>query len=356
MKDNDHTNSEENDKKTVKLIINKNDSPSQSLHKELQKTINSFSHLRNPLRELQSSMEAIQLSDPFKELRESIKRNDFRNPLSDLTESIKSLNRTNPFIELQDSIKAFHFQDPLKELRESIKTHHLQNPFRELQTSIKNIFCQDQLKDLQELLQPIQMSSSLRELQESMQSVVYRSFYKDSNPVNLFEKAYQEILSKTIIEDGLSDSEVGEAALKVADDLKEETRNIPLSKLSFEFYVMLLISLILFMYSQQLSHESEERIMNKINDSHRILIEKIDEIAQDKSDEAYYVVLRPVNLRAKPSTKNSTIISVLYSNQTTRLIERKGKWIRVEYFNYISGSHETGWCYKKYLKRINEKP
>jgi len=37
-------------------------------------------------------------------------------------------------------------------------------------------------------------------------------------------------------------------------------------------------------------------------------------------------------------------IGVLYPNQTTRLIESRGKWIRIEYFDHIENIHKSGWC------------
>ena len=106
----------------------------------------------------------------------------------------------------------------------------------------------------------------------------------------------------------------------------------------------------------QYSDESEKRILDKINVVQEVVIEKLEEVIISKSDDVYYVVQRPVNLRTKPTTQKNNIINVLYPNQTTILIERKGKWIKVEYFNHITGFHESGWCYKKYLKKIDNHP
>ena len=55
-----------------------------------------------------------------------------------------------------------------------------------------------------------------------------------------------------------------------------------------------------------------------------------------------YVVLRPVKMRTSPSTKKQNVVAILYQNQTTRLVQRKGKWIKVEFFNYLKGVHEIG--------------
>jgi len=63
-----------------------------------------------------------------------------------------------------------------------------------------------------------------------------------------------------------------------------------------------------------------------------------------------------VNLRAKPTTKNSDVLKVLYPNQKVRLVERKKKWIGVEYYNHILDIHENGWCFKKYLKKCSKAP
>ena len=102
-----------------------------------------------------------------------------------------------------------------------------------------------------------------------------------------------------------------------------------------------------------LSAESEKRLTEQIINIQTVITEKLEQVLTTQNNHTYYVVLRPVNLRLKPTTRKSKAINVLYPNQTVRLIERKGKWIHIEYFNHTSGIHEHGWCYKKYLKILS---
>ncbi len=75
----------------------------------------------------------------------------------------------------------------------------------------------------------------------------------------------------------------------------------------------------------------------------------------EHDDSTYYVVVRFVNLRDKPTTTKSKILEVLYPNLKVKLIERKGEWICIEYYDYVNDSFKRGWVFKKYLNILNPK-
>ena len=66
-----------------------------------------------------------------------------------------------------------------------------------------------------------------------------------------------------------------------------------------------------------------------------------------------YEVVRTVNIRDYPnSSKKTKILDVVYPKQKLLLLDRKSKWIEIEYFSEKKQETITGWIYKKYTKRI----
>jgi len=63
----------------------------------------------------------------------------------------------------------------------------------------------------------------------------------------------------------------------------------------------------------------------------------------------YYVVERPVNVKEKTDNRSKTL-ATLERDDEVRLIERKHKWILVEYES--QSGLEYGWVNKKYLQRV----
>lgn len=148
---------------------------------------------------------------------------------------------------------------------------------------------------------------------------------------------------------------VGETDIALSSmvaEIEQDANDAPKSFLSLESFLNLVFALLLFIYSQHLSTESEKRIIAQISSIESVLVKSLSEINSSKSDKIYYIVRRPVNLRSTPSAKKNNIMSILYPNQTTVLVDQKGKWIKVQYFDRTAGVHFEGWCYKKYLKRI----
>lgn len=139
---------------------------------------------------------------------------------------------------------------------------------------------------------------------------------------------------------------------KLGENIEKRIEKAPKGSLSSEFYINLLIALIMFWVANMQSEESEKRLHTRMEKLETTVIQQILELKKDKEIESFYVVKRGVNLRVRPTTK-SEVISTLHRNVKVKLIARKSKWIRIEYFDYIDEVYISGWVYKKYLKRIN---
>jgi hypothetical protein len=142
-----------------------------------------------------------------------------------------------------------------------------------------------------------------------------------------------------------------EAIKTVEKALTEKAKNLPPSRISLEGMIQLLFAFIFFIYATISSMESEERIIGEFKQIETTILEQIEKLTPQQDTGTYYVVKRAVNLRTKPTTK-SPVITILYPNQKVELIQRKGKWIYVNYFDYVEGLPKTGWAYKKYLKIV----
>ena len=267
---------------------------------------------------------------------------------------------TNQVAELYKSMESMRIiiKDPLEDFRKRMESMRIiiKDPLEDFRKRMESmrIIIKDPLEDFRKRMESMRIiiKDPLEDFRKSLN--IYRDVFQKSIPANNFEEAYTEVISRVVI--SRTDDDISEALLKTADEVELEIKSTIKNLLSIEFYLNFLIAFLFFVYSMQYSHESEKRIINKINAVQEVIIEKLEEVNIKKADDVYYVVQRPVNLRTKPTTKKSNIIKVLYPNQTTILIERKGKWIKVEYFNHLTGVHESGWCYKKYLKKIDNRP
>lgn len=124
--------------------------------------------------------------------------------------------------------------------------------------------------------------------------------------------------------------------------------------LSLEFYISLVFTLLLALIQQNESNEFNDELMQRLDRLESELVEKYEVVANEEQDSSFYIVQLNVNFREGPSTKHS-VLDVLYPNQKVRLVERKQKWIKVEFYDHIEDVHKQGWVYKKYLRLLNPK-
>lgn len=140
--------------------------------------------------------------------------------------------------------------------------------------------------------------------------------------------------------------------LEIETSFKNKAKKVPEGSINFDGMVGILLSIIMFIYSTYSSIETEKKILNSINEFQTNVIKYLEALKPQNDEAIYYVIKRPVNLRVRPTTK-SEIIRVLFPNQKVELIKTKGRWIYVEYFDYLYGIPRMGWVYKKYTKRID---
>ncbi|HEX3034418.1 MAG TPA: hypothetical protein VHT73_04685 [Thermodesulfobacteriota bacterium] len=115
--------------------------------------------------------------------------------------------------------------------------------------------------------------------------------------------------------------------------------------------VKLTITIFTFLYPLYEGQRAEKRIIDFVNQTRTEILKEVEKLKPTEIREVYYVVVREVKLKSHPRPKSATI-QILSPNQRVKLIQAKGKWIYVEYFDYIEGIPKTGWVLKKYTKRL----
>lgn len=73
------------------------------------------------------------------------------------------------------------------------------------------------------------------------------------------------------------------------------------------------------------------------------------------SSEDIWVIERTTRVLARKSLRSSTV-ATLYPNQLVTAIAVEHKWVRVEYYDYLSDSAKSGWISKKYMRRVPSAP
>jgi hypothetical protein len=114
------------------------------------------------------------------------------------------------------------------------------------------------------------------------------------------------------------------------------------------------LSIFFFLYPLYVAQQSENRVMDSVNQTRIEMLEKVESLKpSDDICDVYYVVERKVKLKTQPRSKSPNI-EVLSTNQRLKLLKSKGKWIYVEYFDYVEGIPKTGWLLKKYAQRLED--
>ncbi len=97
----------------------------------------------------------------------------------------------------------------------------------------------------------------------------------------------------------------------------------------------------------------DSNIIRKFEEFGKDVMDKCDALKPKSEDKIFYVTTRTVNIRNEPS-KKSRAIGQIHRNNKAALIKSQGKWLYIEYFDYINGIPKMGWVYGEYLKRLPE--
>jgi hypothetical protein len=73
--------------------------------------------------------------------------------------------------------------------------------------------------------------------------------------------------------------------------------------------------------------------------------------AAQEPEMRFVVRERPAKVRATPE-HGAPVEGKLLPNEVVRAIDRKGRWVEVEYYHWLHEEYRTGWVLKHYLERV----
>lgn len=321
------------------------------------------------------------------------------------------INQTNRFshlaCELEKQINQWkQFDPPLSQLRESMRL------VDQLNTAINssNISIMDRYGEIEKLMRPLsaisadyQISERIKEQFEGILSRQSKQFAELTRPylglLGTSDSLYQNTIGKIVgqqvwnnsiqlpIIDRYSVSTVatlwGENGIekqlqffgieyqRFLEDIESESEfespqsllQIKIPQIDFWTGFSILLAILMFFYQKYDSNQTEVRLESEIKLS-RAKAEKSAELIgqllqtlietkqpQEEIKSQFVVHSRVAKIR-KSSISGATVIAELFPNQVVTMLEEEGKWIKVEYFDWINQELRNGWVQKKYLKRV----
>lgn len=164
------------------------------------------------------------------------------------------------------------------------------------------------------------------------------------------------------IED-LNSDEVDNLVLHFLQKLNESLGNIPPGIINaitlFSIVFGILVAIYQFYDSRitdAVRKAEHEVVRNDIRETRDQIFEKLEHLCiihHPGAPVTFYTVERSASIRLSPKMK-APVIVILPSEQPVELLIRKGKWIKVEYFNFNLGESRQGWVLKKYLRMVRQ--
>lgn len=157
------------------------------------------------------------------------------------------------------------------------------------------------------------------------------------------------------------------------DEVVQSTEEVPekdtlLSRMRGDVWtlVSVLLTLLIFIYQEYSDFQKaverskfEKQIVTALHDQYRAVkdLTALIELALVKSatqrEELFVVRERPATVRGAPM-HGSPIQGKLLPNEIGRAIDRKGRWVKIEYYHWLHQEYRTGWVLKHYLDRVPE--
>jgi hypothetical protein len=197
-------------------------------------------------------------------------------------------------------------------------------------------------------IKQLQDSPALQAMRAIEASPVMRAFTRIAGQINhgygaqTFSDAYELVVKEYEKHPDIDSVDM------LSGEIQERAKYAPGGLLSAEFYLSLVVAIILFYLSQISAEESEERIIRRIERLEQTVVMQISQIEKEAN---FLVSERSLNLRAGPGIKNS-VIGNIAKNQRLIEIERDRDWVKIEYFDHVNNVNIVGWAHSRYLLTI----
>lgn len=154
--------------------------------------------------------------------------------------------------------------------------------------------------------------------------------------------------------------------LEVGEETAEQENGIGLSRKTMELMALLgFIATFLLFYLQEHSSGKWQGKTDSELAVHRQLLEKQDRQLEalsrlvekaikketKKANDCFVVLDRVTTVRSDPAN-GSIIVSKLFPREVVKPLAEQGKWIQIEYYDWLRQQDYKGWALKKYFKRV----
>ena len=283
--------------------------------------------------------------------------NDFEPSISQTIHSFKELPTIKALRAMQNSpaMRAIQNSPAIKALR-AIQNSPAMEAMRAIQNSpameamraIQNAPAMEVMKDLEEALAIKTVQASQKTSALDTLSNVSNQINRDYSALELL-KAYnllvKEYKKKTTNEDGQPLDDLAKAT-------KAKTNQASFSYPSPEFYLSLIITLILFFLSNAESKTSEELLLARADSLEQTLVTRLNKSESKQQEQIYLVPEQAVALRMGPSLKHD-VFDVLLHKQVVIQLEVSDEWVRVEYIDNATSQIRRGWAYSSHFTVIS---
>jgi hypothetical protein len=146
----------------------------------------------------------------------------------------------------------------------------------------------------------------------------------------------------------------------------DQDKGIGLSRKTMELMTLIsFIAAFLIPYLQELSSNAWQAKTDAELAAHRQLLETQQKTFETlsnlivgalqkeakRTDERFVVLERVATVRSKPES-GSALVSKLLPSEVVEPISEEGKWIKVQYYDWLRQGYHTGWVLKKYFARV----
>lgn len=197
-------------------------------------------------------------------------------------------------------------------------------------------------------MRDLQDSPALRAIKALEVSPSIKAFYKVAEQLKYnygalaFSEAYELLIDEI---PAIEDDEVWEV---LSEKVQNRTSRAPLSPLSAEFYLSLIFALFLYYLSQMTATESEQRILQRMNELEQTITTQFNSLQSNDTDYTFSVPDRELNLREGPGMEHN-VIEILPKNKKVMELKRNRDWVKIEYFDYLNNVSKVGWVHSQYL-------
>lgn len=209
--------------------------------------------------------------------------------------------------------------------------------------------------------------SSLRALQDSIGKLTL-PVIDWSSAATLAQLLGKEGIASQLAALGISsDGSLIEADTEVSWPVDaDQEKGIGLSRKTMELLALIsFIATFLIPYLQELSSNAWQAKTDAELAAHRQLLESQQKTIETlsnlvvsalqkeakRTEERFVVLERVATVRSKPES-GAGLVSKLLPREVVQPIAEEGKWIEVQYYDWLRQGYHTGWVLKKYFKRV----